>query len=249
MRRWRTIAGSGRSRLEQRAVADQSGYRSQESPLDRIGSTKSIQAHGRFRHGASRGAPDPVSFNATARPSGTEPDDQQRQGNADTDRAANDRRRGCKQIFSVTQLTPGHGRCSKSPHGNCPSPRDERSKCGWSRGQFATIFVVQMPARTRRSGCASMVKKRLTASLRADLSPERDRCGCATSRSVLRALNGRCSALQAAVGPFDLRVCRALLARPGFRLGRCIFCDIVSNHAAGYPPAGRTQLGGGDAAH
>ena len=29
-------------------------------------------------------------------------------------------------------------RCSKSPHGNCPSPRDERSKSGWYRGQFAT---------------------------------------------------------------------------------------------------------------
>ena len=57
-----------------------------------------------------------------ARSSGTEPDDQQRQGNADADGAANNRRRGCKQILSVTQLTPGHAVTPRAPTGIARRP-------------------------------------------------------------------------------------------------------------------------------
>ena len=101
-------------------------------------------------------------------PSRTKPDDQQRQGKADTDGPANHRRKSRQQVSFITQFTPGHAVTPRAPTGTARRPGMNDQKSGWYRGQFAPNLLCRMRARTRRSGCAPMVKKRLTVSLGLD---------------------------------------------------------------------------------
>src|SRR5689334_24887071 len=109
------FAGSGRSLLEWPGVVDRLVCRSRGSLLleckrssvcpgisevQAAGTGQPSQARMTLRPGALR----PFCSTDFSALSGTEPDDQQRQGKADTDGAPDDRRKRCEQIFSVTQL-------------------------------------------------------------------------------------------------------------------------------------------------